>query len=99
MRLTGYFLAEERMSRDGFAETGGGDANFNSQSVEWDIVKAGAGVALRHRFADQPAWLAEVGLGWQTLLGDTAMPLRGYYQGARRVRSTRPPAMPICATA
>jgi hypothetical protein len=83
-------LSWEPLSRDAFAETGGDAANFNSQSVEWDIVKAGAGVTLRHRFEDQPAWMAEVGLGWQTLLGDTAMPLKGYYQGAQNVMYQTP---------
>jgi hypothetical protein len=76
-------LSWEPLSRDAFAETGGDTANFNGQSTEWDIAKAGAGVALRHRFEAQPEWMAEVGLGWQTLLGDTAMPLKGYYQGAQ----------------
>jgi hypothetical protein len=49
-----------------------------------------SGVALRHRFEAQPAWMAEVGLGWQTLLGDTAMPLKGYYQGAQNVMYQTP---------
>jgi uncharacterized protein with beta-barrel porin domain len=83
-------LSWEPLSRDAFAETGGGDANFNAQSTEWDIAKAGAGVTLRHRFEDQPAWMAEVGLGWQTLLGDTAMPLKGYYQGAQNTMYQTP---------
>ena len=83
-------LSWEPLSRDAFAETGGGAANFNSQSTEWDIAKAGAGVALRHRFEAQPAWMAEVGLGWQTLLGDTAMPLKGYYQSAQNTTYQTP---------
>jgi hypothetical protein len=83
-------LSWEPLSRDAFAETGGGDANFNAQSVDWDIAKAGAGVTLRHRLEAQPAWMAEVGLGWQTLLGDTAMPLKGHYQGAQNTMYQTP---------
>ncbi|MCA3395024.1 MAG: autotransporter-associated beta strand repeat-containing protein [Roseomonas sp.] len=65
-------LSWEPLSRDAFTETGGGDANFTSQSSDWDIAKAGVGMTLRHKFANRPAWMAEVGLGWQTLLGDTS---------------------------
>jgi outer membrane autotransporter protein len=76
-------MSWEPLSHDGFAETGGGDANFNSQAADWDIARAGAAVTLRHRLDAQPDWMAEVGLGWQSLLGDTAMPLKGRYQGAK----------------
>ena len=34
--------------------------------------------------------MAEVGLGWQTLLGDTAMPLKGYYQSAQNTTYQTP---------
>jgi autotransporter-associated beta strand protein len=72
----------EPLTRNAFTEAWGGDANFNSEAIQWNIAKAGAGVILRHRLAYLPAWTAEVELGWQRLLGNTAMPLRGYYQGA-----------------
>lgn len=72
----------EPLSRNAFAETQGGDANFHSAATQWNIAKAGAGVILRHRPDWLPGWMAEVELGWRRLLGDTALPLRGYYQGA-----------------
>ncbi len=84
---TWWLIPEERLSweplsRDAFTETGGGDTNFNSQSETWNIAKAHTGVVLRHRLEKKPEWTAEVGVGWQTLLGDTGMPLKGYYDGA-----------------
>ena len=72
----------EPLTRNAFTESWGGDANFSSQSAQWNIAKAGAGMILRHRLAYLPSWTGEVELGWQRLLGNTAMPLRGYYQGA-----------------
>ncbi len=44
--------------------------------------EVGAGVILRHRLAYLPSWTVEVEMGWQRPTGSTAMPLRGYYQGA-----------------
>ena len=72
----------EPLTRNAFAETLGGDANFHSAAEQWNIAKLGAGLILRHRPDWLPTWTAEVELGWRRLLGDTALPLRGVYQGA-----------------
>jgi outer membrane autotransporter protein len=75
-------LSWEPLARDAFAETGGEDANFRAESGYWNIAKASVGVLLRHQFESHPKWMVEVGAGWQTLLGDTSMPLKGNYEGA-----------------